>query len=184
MERQTDAYYADLTKQLAAARSKQQLFETVVNAPFGNKVESTHMYLGIIVLLVASKKDGLIHRLALSDTELAKGTTEISVKKFEEIKIPLNAQDNIIADTIRTGKPHSTTDWYHLFTPALEPEQARLNQAGGAIAFSAVYPLIGQHDRGALIFSYYQYIDKIGDEQNNFMAFYSQTAQKYLAKYM
>ncbi|HSX33374.1 MAG TPA: hypothetical protein VLF91_03500 [Candidatus Saccharimonadales bacterium] len=175
-------YQRELTDLLAGTTGKERLFRAAVNAPFQNKVEAARMYLGIVVLLVVDSK-GVIHRVALSNTELAKGTTSVSVKKFEDIKVPLEDADNVVACAIRTGTPQATADWHYLFTPALTAEEARFNQAAGAIAYSAVYPLPGKRG-GALIFSYYQYPERIGRVQKRFMAFYSQLVSQHLAAFL
>jgi len=124
----------------------------------------------------------MIERVALSDTELAKGAATMSVKRFEDIQIPLDCAENSIVKALQTGKPQSTVDWKYLFVPALTAKEARLNQAGGAIAYSAVYPLPGVGDGAALIFSYYQYPDKIGDDQARFMECYSKIVAERLAQ--
>jgi len=130
--------------------------------------------------LLANPKTGKIDRVALSNTELAKNTTDVSYVPFEKIKIPLNDPENIIAKAIRSGQPQDTTDWKYLFTPAMTAEQARINQASGGIAYSAVYPLIGARDGGAMIFSYFQYMSNIGQSQKDFMKHYSQLAANSL----
>lgn len=165
--------YNTITQKLAAAPDKRQLFRAIVDTPFEYKVESALLYLGIVVLLLVNKRTGMIDRVALSNTELAKGTVDMSVKRFEDIKIPVTFTRNIIAKAIHTGRPQRTTDWRYLFEPALTPQEARFNQAGGAIACSVVYPLIDTLDGGALIFSYYQYPDKIGSAQRAFMQAYT-----------
>lgn len=166
-------YIEQLENKLAHCHTQNQLFRTIVDAPFDYPIEAAQLYLGIVVLLLVDKQTGLIDRVALSNTELAKGTTDVSVKKFEEIKIPVDHPENIIAKAIRTGEPQSTADWQYLFTPALAPDEARLNQAAGAIAFSASYPLQDVPGGGALIYSYYQYPEHIGTEQRKFMKAYS-----------
>ena len=138
------------------------------------------LFLGIVVLLKVNKKAGMIDRVALSNTELAKHTIDVSFKEFNDIKIPLADTKNIIAKAIRTGKPQSTTDWQFLFAPVLTPEQARLNQASGGIAYSAVYPLKAG-DGGALIFSYFQYQSKIGVPQQEFMQAYAELVDEKMA---
>jgi len=168
-----DTAYSQLQRTLAGCTGRKELLKTIVNAPFAFKMETTYLSLGIVVLLLADAKDGLIHRVALSDTDMAAGTIEVSVKRFEDIKIPLDYGHNIIAQAIRTQKPQQTADWACLFVPALEPEEARLNQAGGAIACSCVYPLLNVGTGGAMIFSYYQYQDRIGEEHRAFMERYS-----------
>lgn len=181
MDPTADPYRSALAHHLTARRKKHDIFKAVVNAPFIDPLEAARMCLGIVVLLMADQKDSLIHRVALSDTELAKSTTLISVKKFEDIKIPLQNPENLIARAIRSGKPQTTSDWHYLFTPVLSAEEARFNQAGGAIACSVVYPL---KRSGALIFSYYQYLEKIDSSHHAFMDFYSALVTKRLARYL
>jgi hypothetical protein len=173
--------YDALQHALDEAGDAQALHRAIVDAPFDHKVELALLHLGIIVLLRADKSDGMIHRIALSNTEFAKGTTDFSVKRFEDIKIPIDYAGNSIAKAIRTGKPQLTTDWQYLFAPALTPEEARFNQAGGAIACSVAYPLVGVGDGGALIYSYYQYPEKMGSDQRGFMKTYSGMVAKALA---
>ena len=165
--------YDQLRDLLAAPQDRTELYQTIVNAPLINyKVETAFMFLGIMVLLVVNKAEGTIDRIALSDTALAEATKEVSAKRFEDIKVPIDYQKNIIAAAIASGEPQDTTDWRFLFEPALTKEQARLNQANAGIAYSAVYPLkVG--DGAAMIFSYYQYPENIGDAQKKFMDRYT-----------
>jgi hypothetical protein len=164
--------YAKLKEILDTATTDTELFKAIVNAPFQFKIEMTFLFLGIVVLLQVNKATGKIDRVALSNTELAKNTTDVSYKKFHEIKIPLSDESNIIAKAIQSGESQETDDWQYLFTPALTPEQARINQASGGIAYSAVYPLKSR-DGGALIFSYFQYSENIGPPQHQFMEKYT-----------
>jgi len=168
-----DDVFRRLRSILASRHSDRELYAAIVNTPFAYKVETTRLSLGIIVLLLANKADGQIHRIALSATELANNTQDMSVKRFEDIKIPIDYDRNAIAQVIRTQQPKRVTDWQYLFAPALTPAEARLNQAGGAIGCSVVYPLKGVGDGGALIFSYYQYPEHIATEHEAFMQTYS-----------
>lgn len=169
---QTKIDYDLLEQTLAAAKTDQQLFQAIVDAPFEQRVEMAFMFLGIIVLLLVNPKTGMIDRVALSNTELAKSTTDVSVVPFEEIKIPLDTTGNIIARAIREGQPQDTTDWRFLFYPALTPEQARINQASAGIAYSAVCPFRAR-DGGALIFSYFQHDQGLSEAQTKFMSHYA-----------
>lgn len=171
--------YEVLKKQLAITNTDAELFNAIVNVPFDYKVETAFFFLGIIVLLQVNKKDGTIERKALSNTELAKNTTEVSVVPFSEIKIPVDYTKNIIADAIASNEPRDTIDWRFLFEPALTAEEARINQASAGVAYSAVYPLKAR-DGGALIFSYYQYKSEIGQSQKDFMQKYSTLVDKQL----
>lgn len=170
---------SDIKSALAATDPK-SLATAIVNTPFKYRADMVIMGIGIIVLLIADKQCGQIHRVALSNTELAEGTTRISYKKFEDIKVPIDDAQNIIAKVIRNQEPLMTDDWKYLFTPALSPDQARLNQAGGGIAFSYVYPLSFQGERGAMIFSYFKGPEQIGKAERDFMAAYSQAVSEKL----
>src|SRR6185437_14407139 len=157
-----ESYIEELNRRLDAARSDKELFEAIVNAPFHDKAKTAVLGLGIVVLLLVNTETGNIDRVALSNTELARGTTDISVKPFRAIKIPLGYKANFIAKAIRRGRYQQTSDWQYLFAPALTPEEARLNQAGGGIACSFIYPLTNARNGGALIFSYFINLDRIG----------------------
>jgi hypothetical protein len=176
---QTGIDYEVLRQKLQSAQSDKQLFEDIVNIPFTFRVELALLFLGIIVLLLVDKESGTINRIALSNTELAKNTTKVSYVPFNEIKIPLTNPENLIAKAIATATPQGATDWKYLFVPALNEEQARINQASGGIAYSAVYPLASRGG-GALIFSYFQYQSNIGKDQEDFMERYTALVDKSL----
>ena len=165
----------------APAKDDKQLFRHIVDTPFEFKVDAAFLFLGITVLLFANNETGMIDRVALSNTELARNTTEVSYIPFEEIKIPLDYHDgNIIAKAIQSGQPQDTTDWKFLFAPAMTPEHARINQASAGIAYSAVYPFKARGG-GAMIFSYYQYASEIGEPQHRFMKNYIALVDKRLS---
>jgi hypothetical protein len=163
-------------------RNDAELFRAIVNTPFLQiKMETALMFLGIVVFLQVNKTTGNIDRIALSNTELAKNTTNVSSVPFHDIKIPADHPENIISRALQTGQPQDTTDWKFLFEPAMTPEQARINQASGGIAYSAVYPLKARNG-GALIFSYFQYLSEIGESQHEFMRTYAAIVDKHLGQ--
>lgn len=174
--------YVKIKQILEAADSEKKLYKAVSNAPFHDKLQTGLIFLGIVVLLLVNKKTGMIDRIAVTDNELAAGTKKMSAKKFEDIKIPISDKTNIIARAIKKGKPQSTDDWKYLFTPALKPQEARLNQAAGGIGYSVVYPLKNTREGGALIFSYFLYPKNIGLAQKNFMHKYSQLVAEILSR--
>lgn len=176
-----DDYYKKLSASLGKHRSDEALFKAIVNEPFADRAHAALLGLGIMVLLLVDKPSGLIKRIALSDTEPAKGALDYSVKKFEEIVIPVKYKGNFIAEAIRSGRYQETSDWQYLFAPDLEPEEARLNQAGAGIGCSFVYPLKAR-DGGALIFSYFISLDKIQSEHRDFMFHYSKIVSRQLAQ--
>ncbi len=172
--------FDSISARLEATKDTAAFYQAIVNAPFSNPLPAVLIFLGIVVLLQVDKKAGTINRIALSQTEQAKLTTNVSAKPFHEIKIPLGYRENIIADAIISGQPQDTIDWKFLFNPDLPADQARINQANAGIAYSAVYPLTSR-DGGALIFSYYQYQQDIGALQTDFMQRYSELVDKTLA---
>lgn len=172
---------AVLLERLDAATTKPELYSAIVNAPFDLKVEMALLFLGIIVLLLVDEKTGDIHRVSLSETDLAKGTVKMSAKPFEDITIPLSETHNVIAMAVRNQKSYVTTDWQYLFAPALTPTQARLNQAGGGIAYSCVFPLSAGAG-GALIYSYFQFSGKVRSSQRKFMQAYTDIVDNRLKR--
>ena len=180
---ETDAHpsfnYTALAAELNSATDDDQLFSLIVNAPFTEPVPAAFIFLGIVVLLQVDTRTGVINRVALSETDFARSTTEVSVVPFHDIKIPVDHYENVIASAIKSYEPKDTIDWKFLFDPAMPPEQARINQASAGIAYSAVYPLQSR-DCGALIFSYYQYQGDIGIEQIEFMRQYTQLVDSAL----
>jgi len=173
------SYFAKLEARIDGAKTEQELFNAIVDVPFEDKVSAALLGLGIIVFLQVNKKDKMIDRIALSSTQPAEGAVRVSAKPFDEIRIPLDYVTNSIAQAIKTGDYQKTADWQTLFTPALDPKEARFNQAGAGIGCSVVYPLKAR-DGGALIFSYFLLPDDIGSEQHLFMKTYSQLVDNKL----
>lgn len=176
----SDDYFSKLKNLLAAATTRPKLYEAVVNAPFHDPRRTTMLGLGITVLLLVNKRDRMIDRVALANTDMAAGTLEMSAKPFNEIRIPLGYRRNFIARAIIDKHYMITSDWQYIFNPVLTPEEARFNQAGGGIDCSVIYPLIGAGDGGAMIFSYYEGLDRITKEHHNFMSRYCIMVSKAL----
>ncbi|MDB5186325.1 MAG: hypothetical protein JWL85_848 [Candidatus Saccharibacteria bacterium] len=174
-----DAYFATIQNLLETAQDEADLHDQIVNAPFHDKLASTLLSIGIITFMLVCKKSGMIDRIGMSDTELAKGAINMSIKPLESIRIPIRYDDNLIAKAINKGIPQITQDWQYLFNPVLTPEEARFNQAGAGIGCSFVYPLAAR-DGAALIFSYYQPLSVIGSEQRDFMQRYSELVARTL----
>lgn len=165
--------YKQLDAILSGATDDKDLFQRIVDAPFDRcKVQTTFLFLGIIVLLLVNKETGMIERIALSGTDLAKRTLKVTAMPFKENKISLDDSENVIAAAIRSGEMKDTTDWKFLFVPATDARQARASQTNAGITYSAVYPLDAR-DGGALIFSYFQYRELVGDLQHDFMKKYA-----------
>lgn len=178
----SSAYMLELRTEISHAKNDESLFSTIVNAPFNTKTKGRPVGLTIVVLLLVNKTKKTVQRIALSNTESAKGAVEFSVKPFHDIEIPLADKQNAIVKAIKTKEFQVVTDWKYLFVPALTSEEARFNQAGAGIATSVIYPLPKARDGAALIFSYVQDADNITKQYHNFMQHYAQIVSKKLAK--
>ncbi len=172
--------YEQFNQAFATAIDDKSLFKTIVNAPFEDHLSTTLISLAMIVLLLVNKQTGTIDPIALTTNEFAEGTENMSAKRFKDIKIPLKHSRNITSRAIELQTPQSTTDWKYLFIPILDGQESRLKQAGGAIAFSAVYPLLHARSGGALIYSYHQHPEDMKDAQQEFMTTYSSLVVKAL----
>jgi hypothetical protein len=173
--------YDKLKKSLTAAKDDLGLFRVIVNAPFDQKLEAAFMFLGILVLLLVNKETGTIDRIVMSDNEMTDNINKVSVVPFKKITIPFGDKDNIIARALATGIPQDTADWRFIYSPVLNPVQARINQASSGISYSAVYPL-EVRDGGALIFSYYLYGGHVGNKQLEFMKKYTKLVTSVLKR--
>ncbi len=158
---------------LRQTTNDEEMFESIVNAPFYNKLHATSIDLGMIVFVLVNTANQTIDRISYSKTPPAIDAVKASPLEFNNIKIPIKNRENITAKAIRKGKPYKTSDWRYLLTPALSPDASRFNQAEAGIGCSFVYPLVGARNGGALIYSFYQSIDMIGEEHISFMEKYT-----------
>jgi hypothetical protein len=170
---ENDVYYALLRELLNSTRSDKELFETIVNGPFTDRRRSALLGLGILSLLLVDKKTKTIRRVAVSDTDFARGAARMASKPYKDIQIPLGYKGNFVAEAVRSERYQQTSDWRYLFAPDISPEEARLNQASAGIACSFIYPLGYARAGGALVFSYYLPVDKIERDHRDFMRTYS-----------
>lgn len=173
--------YSKIKNRLDSAEGRQAIREAVVNAPFEDRLGMAKLGLGITVLLLRDKKNNAINRVALSDTEQARGAVKASAKPFKSIVVPADHRENFVARCIRTGKPLQTDDWQYLFIPGLSAEEARFNQAGAGIACSFVYP-IKAYEGGAMIFSYFTGLEDKTEAHRQFMKEYAKLAAEALRR--
>jgi len=108
----------------------------------------------IIVLTLADEKKGVLKRISLSQTFEAAKAQAASAIPFHDIEIPLDAQKNLLIQTLHEKKPRSTHFWPDIFTPVLTPKEAIANQKASGIKTSMLYPVTIQDKAlGVLIFS-------------------------------
>ena len=177
--------YAAITHSLDDIQKPDILFQAIVDTPFTDKLRATELSLGIVVLLLVDQKNQTLDRIALSNTEMAKGAVAISAKPFHDIRIPLTATSNALIKAIRSHQAQLTEDWADMFIPELTPEEARFNQAGAGIACSVMQPLMnfdGSEAFGALIFSYFEPLSSLNDTHHAFMRIYAETVAASLVQ--
>jgi len=175
-----ESYITQLEAELTeSARSKNKLYQSIVDNPFKDRLTAITLDLGIVVFLLVNKETKTINRIALSDTEQAILALKMSPVPFHEIKIPVGHPDNAIAKAISKHAPQHTEDWLDLFTPALTSQQARFNQLGAGIECSWVFPL-NIPSGGALIYSYFQPFKNISEDHKKFMTAYTNRVSWFL----
>jgi hypothetical protein len=159
---EADDYFARLGNTFGKAKNLADLYKIIVNAPFSDIKLTTTLGLGVLTLVLVNKTDRTIDRISMSDTDMAQGARDITVKPFNDLIIPYNYRGNIVSEAIRSGRSRQTSDWHYLLTPVLKPEDSRMNQAG------------------AVIFHYFITMDKIGNDHTNFMFRYIKTVSQAL----
>jgi hypothetical protein len=177
---ENDVFFAHLRETLNTAKNDKDLFEAIVNSPFYDRRRMALLGLGIIAFMLVDKKTKMIQRVAISDTDFARGAARMASKPFKDIHIPLGYKGNFVAEAIRSERYQQTSDWQFLFSPELSPEESRLNQAAAGIGCSFIYPLVYARSGGALVFSYYLPVDQIQQEHRDFMRTYSKMATNSL----
>ncbi len=108
----------------------------------------------VVVLALLDKEEQVLKRVALSQTDAAKKTREVSDVPFEEIVIPLSATDNLCIKALLENKPQVTHYFPDILTPPVPVENALESQKNAGIKTSLVYPLtVREETIGIMIFS-------------------------------
>lgn len=171
-DNELQSYITALSPHILPGRSSDS-YQSIVNAPFQDKLVALRLGLGIVVLLLVNEDQNTIDRIALSKTDFAQHALDMSEKRFDEIKIPLDYTENIIIQALKSNEPRVTTDWQNLFNPEMSAKAARFNQAAAGIEGSYVYPLQTKPG-GALIFSYFLLNAQPKRDQHQFMDKFSE----------
>lgn len=166
---------------LMHAKTEQDLYRAIVNSPFKAKSKGLPLGLGLVVMVLVNKKANRVDRIALSDTEPAKGAVDYSVKAFDQINIPLDQTQNFLVKSIVSQQIHETEDWNDTFTPVLTAEEARFNQAGAGAGCTVIYPFKAR-DGGAMSFSYVIPLKDINEAHHKFMSHYTELVEHFLNK--
>jgi hypothetical protein len=154
------------------------LINKIVEVPFIDVRVPALLGLGIIGLMLVNPNGKTLDRIAFTDNELTEGIFKMDVAKFKNMKIPLATKNNFITKAIRERHYTITSDWQYLFSPTLNAEQSRFIQSGAGISCSVTYPFNHAEVKGALIFNYFESIDRVTQAHHNFMTRYIAMVQK------
>ena len=108
----------------------------------------------VVVLALVDEKTKTLNRVALSQTEGATKTRQVSELPFNEIKIPLSAKGNLCIKALKENKIQITHYFPDILTPPISVENAIRSQENAGIKASMVYPLESRGNTiGVMIFS-------------------------------
>ena len=133
-----------LSKVTDLVQIAQQVVDTIVNE-LGFK---------IVAILLLNKKEGVISKLAMSQTDLIlQAETKLNQNLFGE-KILLSDEENLIAKVIKTRQMQLTQGLNNALIPHFTHEQSVIVQQIIGITSSFVYPIIVRDDViGAMVVS-------------------------------
>ncbi len=171
----------ELLSSIIASALEESRYKAVVEAPFGDKINMAFLFLGFICLYIVDEKKGEVQLKAASGTEQYRLAVERYNFKLSDFHLRFDAdKDNTIVQAIASGKPQGTADWVTLSRKHKSAEAVRLNQANSGIAYTAIYPF-SSSVRGALMYNFYQYPDKIDGEQRAFMKKYTDLVSTFIS---
>lgn len=183
MDADTDVPTLDykLLSTMLASASEDNKYQIIVEAPFANKINMVFLFLGFICLYIVNEKKDEIQLVAASGTEEYRLAVEQYNFKPSSFHLRFDIdKDNTIVQAIANNKPQDTADWWTLSRKHKSAKAVRLNQANSGIAYTVVYPF-SSSVRGALMYNFYQYPDKIDGEQRAFMKRYTELVSTHIS---
>ena len=131
----------------------------------------------VVVLALLDESGKNVKRVALSQTEEAKKTREVSEVPFEDIVIPMTAKNNLCVKAITDNYPQVTHYFPDILTPPLSKENALESQHNAGIKTSMVYPLVVRGNViGVMIFSMIKNEDEVTMEERVLIQYFTDLA--------
>lgn len=93
------------------------------------------------VLALIDEKEGVLTRVAMSNTPHGIRAKEALPFSYEDLKIPLSAKENISIQAIETGQVKITHDLYDVFRPVLDKDLSSHLQQTVGVTTALVYPI-------------------------------------------
>ena len=161
------------------AKGNKAFRQAVVDAPFENRLEMVLLFLGFIVFYLVDEAKQTVHFISASDTEYYHHSVDGYSFNMKDYALSLDDSENSIVQAITSGQPVGTANWDTMRRPRVDVGIARSNQASGGIGYSMIYPFTGKV-RGALMYSYFQEHEAMGEQQPAFMKQYTQLVSDIL----
>ena len=93
------------------------------------------------VLALINEKEGVLQRVAMSNTPYGIRAKQALPFSYEDLKIPLAATENIAIQAINSGQMTTTHDLYDVFVPALDKDFSKKLQQTVGVTTAIVYPI-------------------------------------------
>ena len=122
----------------------------------------------IIVLALVDEKEGVMKRISMSQTPAAEATMGAGKMTFDQIVIPLTAENNLCIRSYKDKEPKVVLDWKDILTPPMTEEEARRLQTISGVKNSIVFPVLdGELCIGVMIFSLEKDVSEMSEDEKN-----------------
>lgn len=106
------------------------------------------------VLALIDKERGVLKRVAMSNTSTGVQAKKVLPFPYEKLEIPLDFDQNLSIEAIKTGERRVTHDLYDLFMPVLDKNISKKIQDTVGVKTSLIYPVRARGKTiGAMIIS-------------------------------
>jgi signal transduction histidine kinase len=124
----------------------------------------------IVVLALVDNEKQILKRISMSQTPMAEAVMGTGKMAFDEIDIPLSAEENFCIKTYFDRQIRVTSDWKDILTPPMAEEESRRLQQVSGIKNSLILPVV-EKDKciGIIIFSLDKDASDISDEEKDLL---------------
>ncbi len=132
--------------------------------------ELGYMKLGyrIVVLALLNEKRTYLERIAISQTPSAKRALNASTITFQEIKIPVKANDNLCIKVLKSQRFAHTNSWPDILCPPFSQSEAEKLQEIVGIKSSFICPVHAKNKTiGVMIFSMIKDFSEISEDEKD-----------------
>src|SRR3989339_816057 len=128
----------------------------------------------VAVLALIDQENQVLKRVALSQTQEAKKTREVSNVPFEKIITPLSAKQNLCIKAMDENKTQITDYFPDILTPPISPENAIESQKNAGLKSSLIFPLqVRGKTIGIMIFSLTKNTSEIQEDEKELLGHFT-----------